>query len=253
MRLFDLTGRVALVTGGNGGIGLGMARGLAEAGATVVIAGRNSAKNADALASLQALGARADAVVVDVTREAECRAMVADVAARHGRLDILVNNAGIPSGKPPQEMPMAEWHAIMDTNLTSAVICSQAAHAEMKRQGGGKVIHVASVAANLSAPVMGAYSASKAGMLGFTRACAAAWAPDNIQVNAVLPGWIATDMTKRRQDDAAFNARMLSRVPAGRWGRPEDFAGVAVFLACPASDFMTGATLTLDGGYSFAV
>jgi 2-deoxy-D-gluconate 3-dehydrogenase len=179
--------------------------------------------------------------------------MVADVAARHGRLDILVNNAGIPSGKPPQEMPMAEWHAIMDTNLTSAVICSQAAHAEMKRQGGGKVIHVASVAANLSAPVMGAYSASKAGMLGFTRACAAAWAPDNIQVNAVLPGWIATDMTKRRQDDAAFNARMLSRVPAGRWGRPEDFAGVAVFLACPASDFMTGATLTLDGGYSFAV
>ncbi len=252
MRRFDLAGRVALVTGGNGGIGLGMARGLAEAGATVVIAGRNAAKNAAALESLSAIGT-ASAILVDVTQEAGCAGMVAEAVRRHGRLDILVNNAGRPSASPPQTMPIAEWHAIMDTNLTSAVMCSQAAYPEMQRAGGGKVINVASVAANISAPVMGAYSASKAGMLGFTRACAAAWAADNIQVNAVLPGWIATDMTQRRQDDAAFNATMLARVPAGRWGTPEDFCGVAVFLASAASDFMTGATLTLDGGYSFAI
>ncbi len=250
MRRFDLTGRVALVTGGNGGIGLGMALGLAEAGANVVISGRNAAKNDAALAQL---GGGASAIVADVTEEAACRAMVAEAVRRHGRLDILVNNAGRPSGARPEAMPLSEWHAIMDTNLTSAVICSQAAHAEMKRAGGGKIINVASVAAHLSAPSMGAYSASKAGMLGFTRACAAAWAADNIQVNAVLPGWIDTDMTKRRQEDAAFNAKVLARVPAGRWGRPDDLAGIAVLLASPASDFITGAEIAVDGGYSFAI
>jgi 2-deoxy-D-gluconate 3-dehydrogenase len=123
----------------------------------------------------------------------------------------------------------------------------------MQRAGGGKVINVASVAANLAAPTMGAYAASKAGMVGFTRACAAAWAADGIQVNAVLPGWIATDMTQRRQDDAAFTARFLARVPAGRWGRPDDLAAAAVFLAGPGSDYVTGTTITVDGGYSFAV
>jgi 2-deoxy-D-gluconate 3-dehydrogenase len=249
---FDLTGRVAFVTGGNGGIGLGMARGLAEAGATVVIAGRNAAKNDAAVAGLAQV-TKTEAIALDVTDEAACRTAVADIAARHGRLDILVNNAGIPSGQRPEAMILAEWHAIMDTNLTSAVVLSQAAHAVMQRQGGGKIINVASVAAVVSAPAMGAYSASKAGMTGFTRACAVAWGTDNIQVNAVLPGWIATDMTKRRQDDEAFSAKVLDRVPAKRWGRPEDFAAIAVFLAGPGSDFVTGACITVDGGYSIGI
>jgi 2-deoxy-D-gluconate 3-dehydrogenase len=249
---FDLSGRVAFVTGGNGGIGLGMARGLAESGATVVIAGRNAAKNAAALAELAAIG-RAEAVALDVTDEAACRAAIADVASRHGSLDILVNNAGIPSGARPEAMPLSEWHAIMDTNLTSAVVLCQAAHPLMKAQGGGKVINVASVAAVVSGPTMGAYSASKAGLTGFTRACAVAWGPDGIQVNAVLPGWIATDMTQRRQDDTAFSAKVLDRVPAKRWGRADDFAAIAVFLAGPGSDFVTGSCITVDGGYSIGI
>lgn len=249
---FDLSGRVAFVTGGNGGIGLGMARGLAEAGATVVVAGRNAAKNAAAAAALQTL-TKAEAVALDVTDEAACRAAIAEAASRHGRLDILVNNAGIPSGARPEAMALAEWHAIMDTNLTSAVVLSQAAHPVMKAGGGGKIINVASVAAVVSAPPMGAYSASKAGLTGFTRACAVAWGPDNIQVNAVLPGWIDTDMTKRRQADAALNAKILDRVPAKRWGRIEDFAAVAVFLGGPGSDFVTGSCITIDGGYSIGI
>ncbi|MGG5818768.1 SDR family NAD(P)-dependent oxidoreductase [Falsiroseomonas sp. HW251] len=249
---FDLSGRVAFVTGGNGGIGLGMARGLAEAGATLVIAGRNAAKNAAAVATLSALS-RAEAIALDVTDEAACRAAIVDAAVRHGRLDILVNNAGIPSGARPEAMSTAEWHAILDTNLTSAMVLSQAAHPVMKAQGGGKVINVASVAAVVAGPTMGAYSASKAGLTGFTRACAVAWGPDNIQVNAVLPGWIDTDMTKRRQDDAAFSARILDRVPAGRWGRIDDFAAIAVFLAGPGSDFVTGSSITVDGGYSIGI
>jgi 2-deoxy-D-gluconate 3-dehydrogenase len=249
---FDLTGRVAFVTGGNGGIGLGMARGLAEAGAAVVIAGRNAAKNDAAVAELSKF-TKAEAIALDVTDEAACRAAIAGVAARRGRLDILVNNAGIPSGQRPEAMSLAEWHAIMDTNLTSAVVLSQAAHPVMKAQGGGKVINVASVAAVVSGPTMGAYSASKAGLTGFTRACAVAWGPDNIQVNAVLPGWIATDMTKRRQDDAPFSAKILDRVPAKRWGRIEDFCAIAVFLGGPGSDFVTGSCITVDGGYSIGI
>ena len=258
MRRFDLAGKVAVVTGGNGGIGLGMARGLAECGAAVVVAGRDAAKNEAAVAELAALGgtaaAAASAVVVDVTDEGQCRAMVAEAVRRHGRLDILVNNAGRGgSGKPPHETPMAEWRAVVDANLTSVVMCSQAAYPEMKRAGGGKIVNVASLAAVLAMPTMAAYAPSKAGVVQFSRVCAAAWARDNIQVNAVLPGWIATDMTRPRREDAGFNERVLARVPAGRWGTPDDLAGVAAFLAGPASDFITGAAIPVDGGYSFAV
>jgi 2-dehydro-3-deoxy-D-gluconate 5-dehydrogenase len=257
MRRFDLAGRVAVVTGGNGGIGLGMARGLAECGAVVVVAGRNAAKNEAAVAELAALGgaaaAAASAVIVDVTDEEQCRAMVAEAVRRHGRLDILVNNAGRAIGKQPHEFPMAEWRAVMDANLTSVVMCSQAAYPEMKRAGGGKVVNVASLAAVLAMPTMAAYAPSKAGVVQFSRVCAAAWARDNIQVNAVLPGWIETDMTRPRREDAGFNERVLARVPAGRWGTPDDLAGIAAFLAGPASDFVTGAAIPVDGGYSFAV
>ena len=249
MRRFDLTGRVAIVTGGNGGIG------LAECGASVVVAGRNAAKNEAAVAELAKLGGpAASAVVVDVTDEAQCWAMVAEAVRRHGRLDILVNNAGRGgSGKPPHETPMAEWRAVVETNLTGVVMCRQAAYPEMKRAGGGKIVNVASLAAVLAMPTMAAYAPSKAGVVQFSRVCAAAWARDNIQVNAVLPGWIATDMTRPRREDNAFNERVLARVPAGRWGTPDDLAGIAAFLAGPASDFLTGAAIPVDGGYSLSV
>lgn len=248
-----------MVTGGNGGIGLGTARGLAECGAAVVVAGRNAAKNEAAVTELAKLGGGAagaplSAVVADVADEAQCRAMVAEAVRRHGRLDIPVNNAGRGgSGKPPHETSMAEWRAVMDANLAGVVMCSQAAYPEMKRAGGGKIVNVASLAAVLAMPTMAAYAPSKAGVVQFSRVCAAAWARDNIQVNAVLPGWIETDMTRPRREDAAFDARVLARVPAGRWGTPDDLAGIAAFLASPASDFITGAAIPVDGGYSFAV
>ena len=254
MQRFDLAGRVAVVTGGNGGIGLGMARGLAECGAVVVVAGRNAAKNEAAVAELAELGgAAASAVVADVTDEEQCRAMVAEAVRRHDRLDILVNNAGRALGKQPHEFAMAEWRAVLEANLASVVMCSQAAYPEMKRVGGGRIVNVAPLAAFLAMPTMAAYAPSKAGVVQFSRVCAAAWARDNIQVNAVLPGWIETDMTKPRREDNAFNERVLARVPAGRWGTPDDLAGIAAFLASPASDFVTGAAIPVDGGYSFAV
>jgi 2-deoxy-D-gluconate 3-dehydrogenase len=251
MTLFDLSGRVAVVTGGNGGIGLGMARGLAKAGAAVMVVGRNAAKNERAVAELTALRGQAAASQADLTDDAACRRLAADTVDRFGRLDILVNNAGINIRKAPQAYSMAEWRQILETNLTSAFACSQAAHPAMKRAGGGKIINIGSMMSIFGASFVAAYGASKGGLVQLTKALAVAWAPDNIQVNAVLPGWIDTDLTKRaRQDVAGLHERVLGRTPAGRWGQPADFAGIAVFLASPASDFVTGTAIPVDGGYS---
>jgi 2-deoxy-D-gluconate 3-dehydrogenase len=251
MELFDLSGRVAIVTGGNGGIGLGMALGLARGGATVVIAGRDAAKNEAALAELQATGARAAAANVDVLEEASCRALIADTVEVHGRLDILVNNAGINIRKQPQEYTLAEWHGVLDSNLTSAFLCSQAAYPEMMKTGSGKMINIGSMMSIFGASFTTAYAASKGGIVQMTKAMATAWAKDNIQVNAILPGWIDTALTRRaRQDVPTLHDSVLKRTPAGRWGTPADFAGIAVFLASSASDYVTGAAITVDGGYS---
>jgi 2-deoxy-D-gluconate 3-dehydrogenase len=251
MELFDLSGRVAIVTGGNGGIGLGMALGLARGGATVVIAGRDAAKNEAALAELQATGARAAAANVDVLEEASCRALIADTVEVHGRLDILVNNAGINIRKQPQEYTLAEWHRVLDSNLTSAFLCSQAAYPEMMKTGSGKMINIGSMMSIFGASFTTAYAASKGGIVQMTKAMATAWAKDNIQVNAILPGWIDTALTRRaRQDVPTLHDSVLKRTPAGRWGTPADFAGIAVFLASSASDYVTGAAITVDGGYS---
>jgi 2-deoxy-D-gluconate 3-dehydrogenase len=251
MSLFDLSGRVAIVTGGNGGIGLGMAEGLAAAGATVVLAGRDAAKGAAAVKQIRQAGGKAEFAEVDVTSEKSCRALIDTAAAQHGRLDILVNNAGINIRKPPDALNSTEWHQVIDTNLTSAFICTHAAYPHMKRTGGGKVINIGSMMSIFGAPFAPAYAASKGGIVQFSRACATAWAKDNIQVNAVLPGWIDTDLTKgARREVAGLHERVLSRTPAGRWGLPTDFAGIAVFLASPASDFVTGTAIPVDGGYS---
>ena len=251
MGAFDLKGRVAVVTGGNGGIGLGMARGLAEAGAALVVAARNRDKSARAVAELKALGADAESVTVDVTEEASVEAMVKETMTRFGRLDILVNNAGTNIRKPPHELSLDEWRQVLDTNLTSAFMASHAVHPVMKRQGGGKIINIGSMMSLFGASFAPAYAASKGGIVQFTKACAAAWALDNIQVNAVLPGWIDTDLTRQaRQQVAGLHDNVLKRTPAARWGEIDDMAGVAVFLASPASDFVTGSAIPVDGGYS---
>ena len=250
MELFELTNRVAIVSGGNGGIGLGMARGLAKAGATIVVAARNKQKSDEAVKELKGLGARSTFIPVDVEKEASCRALIASTVEQFGKLDILVNNAGIALPKMPEEYSLEEWSKVIQANLTSAFICSQAAYPEMKKGGRGKIINVASGMAILAAPLSAPYAASKAGMLQMGRVLATAWGKDNIQVNAVLPGWTDTDMTRgRRHSVAGFNERVIARTPLGRWGEPEDFAGIAVFLASAASDFVTGGAFVVDGGY----
>jgi 2-dehydro-3-deoxy-D-gluconate 5-dehydrogenase len=251
MKLFDLTGKVAIVTGGNGGIGLGMARGLAQAGAAVMLAGRNVGKSNDAVKELQAAGAKAAMVKVDVLSEESCRDMVQKAVERFGRLDILVNNAGTNIRKRPEEYTLQEWHTVLDTNLTSAFMCSHAAYPHMVRAGGGKVINIGSMMSIFGAPFTAPYAASKGGIVQMTKAMATAWARDNIQVNAVLPGWIDTDLTRKaREQVAGLHDKVVARTPAGRWGSPEDHAGIAVFLASAASDFVTGTAIPVDGGYS---
>jgi 2-deoxy-D-gluconate 3-dehydrogenase len=251
MKLFDLSGRVALVTGGNGGIGLGMAKGFAEAGAAVVIAARRAEKAEAALAALKALGAEAAFVAVDVTDEGSVRAMVAEAAGRFGRLDVLVNNAGMAVRKRPEDYTQADWHAVIETNLSGAFFCAQAAYPALKRSGRGKIINIGSMMSIFGAAYAPAYAASKGGIVQLTKALATAWAADNIQVNAVLPGWIDTELTRAaRQQVEGLHDRVLARTPAARWGVPDDFAGIAVFLASAASDFVTGAAITVDGGYS---
>jgi 2-dehydro-3-deoxy-D-gluconate 5-dehydrogenase len=248
MNLFDLKGKAALVTGGNGGIGLGMARGLAGSGATVAIAGRDKTKNAQAL---KALGAKTISLEADLRDEKSCRAMVEQAAERLGRLDILINNAGTNIRKPPQDYSLEEWKLVLDTNLTSAFVAAQAAYPHMKRAGAGKIVNIGSMMSIFGAAFVAPYGASKGGIVQLTRALACAWARDRIQVNAVLPGWIDTALTQRaRQDVAGLNERVLTRTPAGRWGEPEDLAGIAIFLSSKASDFITGTAIPVDGGYS---
>jgi len=250
-RLFDLGGRVAIVTGGNGGIGLGLARGLADAGANIAIVGRNETKSKAAVDDLAARGVKAASVVADVTDKEAVARMVERVTTEFGRIDILVNNAGINVRKPPHALAIEEWESVIDTNLTSAFLCSKAVYPAMKAAKGGKIINIGSMMSIFGASFTPAYAASKGGIVQFTRACACAWATDNIQANAILPGWIDTDLTERaRAEVSGLNERVLARTPAARWGTIDDFAGIAVFLSSAASDFVTGAAIPVDGGFS---
>jgi 2-deoxy-D-gluconate 3-dehydrogenase len=247
----ELKGRVAVVTGGNGGIGLGMARGMGAAGATIVVAGRNAEKSRRAVAELGALGAEAAAIEVDVADEASVNTLVRAAVDRFGRLDILVNNAGMNIRKPVHELSLAEWRQVLDTNLTSAFLLSRAVYPIMKKNGGGKIINIGSMMSIFGASFAPAYAASKGGIVQLTKATATAWARDNIQVNAVLPGWIDTELTTNaRREVAGLHERVLARTPASRWGVPNDLSGIAVFLGGPASDFVTGTAIAVDGGYS---
>jgi len=248
MNPFDLKGKVALVTGGNGGIGLGIARGLAQAGAAVAIAGRNQAKNSAALA---ALGGGAIGLVADVNDAAQVRRMVADTVRAFGGLDILVANAGINIRKPPQDYSGGEWHQIVDTNLTSVFACCQAAYPEFKRRGGGKIVTIGSMTSIFGFDLGPVYAATKGAVVQLTKSLAAAWAKDNIQVNSILPGFIDTELTQgARRNIPGMSERVVSRTPARRWGEPGDLAGSAVFFCSRASDFVTGTALPVDGGFS---
>ncbi len=249
--MFDLAGRVAVVTGGNRGIGLGMAKGLASAGSAVVVAARDRAKSEEAVAALAAAGAKSAFVALDVADPASCRDMVRQTVERFGRLDILVNNAGINARRPPQDYTLDEWQRVLDVNLTGVFSCAQAAYAPMKQGGSGKIINVGSIFSIFGASFATVYSTSKGAIVQLTKSLATAWAKDDIQVNAILPGFIDTEMTRAaRQQVPGMHERVLNRTPAGRWGVPEDLAGITVFLAARASNFVTGAVIPVDGGFS---
>ena len=251
MDLFALDGRVAVVTGGNGGIGLGMAKGLAQAGASIVVAARDPKKNQTAVRELEAMSAQVLAVETDVRQTESCQTLFRKAAEAFGAVDILINNAGMNVRLQPEEYDIDSWNTVLETNLTSAMLCSKYAHSLMVGQGAGKIINIGSMMSIFGAPFASAYAASKGGIVQFTKACASAWAKDNIQVNAVLPGWIDTDLTRRgRKEVSGLHEKVLARTPAGRWGDPDDHAGVAVFLSGKGSDFITGAAITVDGGFS---
>lgn len=252
---FDLTGRVAIVTGGNGGIGYGIARGLAQSGAAIAVVGRNRQKSLDAAARLAVdFSVRAEAFTADVAVPEQVGSVTEAVRAAFGRVDILVNNAGINIRKRPETLTLEEWDEVLRVNLTSAFVFSKAVYPIMKTQASGKIINIGSMTSIFGAAFAPAYAASKSGVVQLTKSCALAWAAEGIQVNAILPGFIRTELTDRAKTEIPeIYEKVQGRTAAGRWGEPDDLAGTAVWLASPASDFVTGVAVPVDGGYSSAV
>jgi 2-dehydro-3-deoxy-D-gluconate 5-dehydrogenase len=248
--LFDLTGQVAVVTGGNGGIGRGIALGLAQAGAAVAILGRNDEKNQAVLSELKAIGIPAMAVRLDVTDRPALEPVIHAVEDQLGGIGILVNNAGIAliSGGVLQEEPEA-WDRTIETHLNSVFLLSKLAAASMLRRKRGKIINIGSMYSYFGSSLVPSYSAAKGAIVQLTKSMAIELAPHNIQVNAIAPGWIETDMTAKLHN-TPMETEILARTPAGRWGEPEEIAGTAVYLASRASDFVTGETIRVDGGYA---
>ncbi len=250
--LFDLGGRAAIVTGGNGGIGRGIALALAEAGADVCLASRNQDKAKAVQAEIEALGRRCLSVPCDVDRPADIDAAVDATREAFGGLQILVNNAGIAVFGEPERMSDDDWDAVVETNLSSVFRFCRAAYPLLK-ENGGKIINIGSMYSLFGSPVVPSYSASKGGVVQLTKSLAVAWARKNIQVNALLPGWITTDMTAPVKDEMPeMYQQIVARTPAGRFGDPEECAGAAVFLASRASDFVTGQSVAVCGGYSIS-
>jgi gluconate 5-dehydrogenase len=241
---FSLADRRALVTGSSQGIGFELARALAGAGAEVVLNGRDAAKLERAVGVLRDEGHRVSGLDFDVGEESA----VQKAAPRLGPVDVLVNNAGIHRRGPLTGMSLADWEAVLRTNLTSAFLVARAVAPGMIARGGGKIINICSVISDLARPTIANYAAAKGGLKMLTRSMCAEWAPHNLQVNGLAPGYILTDLNAPLAADPKFDAWLKARTPAGRWGRPADLAGACVFLASPASDFVHGQILTVDGG-----
>ena len=252
MATFDLTGRTALVTGGNGGIGLGIAEALAEAGANVVIAGRDEGKNQAASDQINSNGGRCRPVRCDVDELGDIDATIDETIDAFGGLHILVNNAGIAAGESPEDMSDALWDSVVATNLRSVFRFSRQAFQAMKQAGYGKIINIGSMYSLFGSAQVPNYSASKGGVVQLTKSLAVAWAPHHIEVNCILPGWITTDMTQPVIDNEPFHQQIVQRTPAGRFGEPTECGGAAVFFASSASDFVTGQSLAVCGGFSIA-
>ena len=249
--LFNLDGKVALITGGNSGIGEGIANGLAAAGCDIVIAARDIQKSDDVATSLEKRHqVNVMTLTVDVSNEDDITDMPRKIRSRFEKIDIVVNNAGVNIRKMPEDFSSAEWDQVIDTNLKGTFLCCKTMYSDLSKTGG-KVINIGSMTSVFGSAKTAAYSASKGAIVQLTRSLAVAWAKDNIQVNALLPGWIDTPLTVgSRQTFPTLNEHIEQRCPAGRWGIPEDFAGPATFLASKASDFITGESIFVDGGYS---
>ena len=250
--LFNLKGKVALVTGGNGGLGLGMALGLAEAGANIAIAARNPDKTSDAIKQIEGVGVRAISVPTDVTKETEIESMISQTLDKLGQIDILVNNSGVTMRKEPENLSGDEWDHVLNVNLRACFLASKTVYPHMRDRGSGKIINIGSMTSIFGGGGSGApYSSSKGGIVQLSKSLAVAWAKDNIQSNAILPGLFTTELTAAIPERQKERYQLISsRIPAGRWGEPEELAGVAVFLASPASDYVTGSVIAVDGGYS---
>lgn len=249
MELFNLEGKVALVTGGTHGLGMAMAKGLAGAGASLVITGTTPSKMEDALNEYRELGFRATGYLFDVTDENEAKKNVDKIINEHGQIDILVNNAGIIKRVPALSMEVSEFRKVVDVDLVGPFIMAQLVAKDMVRRKEGKIINICSMMSELGRTSVSAYAAAKGGLKMLTRNLATEWAPYNIQVNGIGPGYFATTQTAPiRVDGNPFNDFIIQRTPAGRWGNPEDLAGTAVFLASRASDFVNGQIVYVDGG-----
>lgn len=250
---FSLADRIALVTGATRGLGFAIARGMAQAGATVVLNGRKPDDLARAAEALSKEGLRADIAAFDVTQRAAIAQGVAAVNAQHGRVDILVNNAGIQRRAPMPEFQAQDWNDVIATNLTAPFEVSQAVLPGMIERKHGKIVHIASLLSEFGRSTVIPYAAAKGGVRQLTRGMAVELAPHNIQVNAIAPGYFATEMNRALIDNTEFNAWVCKRTPAGRWGEPVEIAGLAVFLASRAADYMTGQIVFMDGGMSISL
>jgi gluconate 5-dehydrogenase len=245
---FRLDGRLALITGSSGGIGLALARGLGQAGARLVLNGRNAAKLERAVAALRDKGLQVQGQVFDVTRAADVQAAVQAIENELGAIDILVNNAGMQKRAPLQDFPEADWHELMQTNVDSVFLVGQAVAKKMIPRGRGRIINICSVQSELGRPNIAPYMASKGAIKMLTKGMAIDWGPYGINVNGLGPGYFKTELTEKLVSDEQFSAWLVGRTPSRRWGDVDDLAGAAVFLASDASAFVNGHILYVDGG-----
>lgn len=245
--LFDLTGKVAIVTGGSTGLGAGMALGLAEAGADLVLIDRTSCS--ETAKQIEAVGRRAINIVADLMTIAPIEMIMEKTIKEYGKVDILVNNAGIIRRTPAIDFSEKDWDEVMALNSKTVFFFCQAAGRDMMKRKYGKIINISSLLAFQGGVFVPSYSASKGAVAQVTKALANEWAPHGITINAIAPGYMATNNTKALREDAARSKSILDRIPAGRWGLPDDLKGVAVFLASPASDYVNGHVLVVDGGW----